>query len=155
MGMTGSSRKTAHFPHLICTENRTLSIVPDARLVFRDPREEQAHLYLAGFSLCTDLLQTGRGTPAAESGMDPQDEFYTFEQIIHADARFWEMRRMQIHAALTAMPTTRESTLLYCRYIKRESIESVADKMGISRRSAYRMYHRALVAFSNFLDRIR
>ena len=53
-------RRRAHFPNLICKENRLLSVTPDRRLVFGDPREERAHRYLAGYSLCTDLLRLGR-----------------------------------------------------------------------------------------------
>ena len=140
-----SERRRGSFPRLICGENRELSITPDRRLVFADPREEKAHRYLAGYSLCADLLRLGRGEPAGREGMPAE--------IAGADESFWEFRRMEIRAALAAMPTTRESTLLYCRYIKGESVERFADRIGISRRSAYRMYHRALVSFCNFRER--
>lgn len=153
MEMKKHERRRGHFPHLICGENRELSITPDKRLVFHDPREESAHLYLAGYSLCTDLLNLGRARASdpyerEEIGIDR-----TFEQIMGADEGFWEFRRMEIHAMLTAMPSTRESSLLYCHYINGDSIERIADRLGTSRRSAYRLYHRALISFSCFKAR--
>ena len=98
------ARRRGHFPHLICGENRTLSITPDRRLVFRDPQEERAHLYLAGYSLCTDLLNLGRAGKSERSAEVPGRE-PTFEEILGADESFWEFRRMEIHAMLVAMPT--------------------------------------------------
>lgn len=153
MEMKGHENQRRHFPRLICGENRELSITPDKRLVFRDPREEKAHLYLAGYSLCTDLLQLGRGSGLAGFAKDIPGKEQTFAEILGADAGFWEFRRMEIHAMLVAMPTTRESSLLYCHYIGGDSIERIADRIDISRRSAYRLYHRALISFCNFMER--
>ena len=146
MEMKKQERRRGHFPHLICGENRELSITPDKRLVFHDVREERAHLYLAGYSLCTDLLNLGRARTSDSYAREEIGKDRTFEQILGADEGFWEFRRMEIHAMLTAMPSTRESSLLYCHYINGDSIARIADRIGISRRSAYRLYHRALVS---------
>lgn len=154
MGLKEAFRRRGHFPNLICRENRELSIMPDRRLVFNDPREARAHQYLAGYSLCTDLLNLGRAGGSVQYEEVVGKE-WTFEEILGADAGFWEFRRMEIHAMLVAMPTTRESSLLYRHYISGDSIERIADRLGTSRRSAYRMYHRALVSFCNFMDRRR
>ena len=155
MELKQEARRRGQFPHLICKENRELSITPDRRLVFRDPREERAHLYLAGYSLCTDLLRLGRAEPSERSLDETPGAEWTFEQILGADAGFWEFRRMEIHAMLSALPSTRESSLLYRRYIVGDSIERIADRIDISRRSAYRLYHRALISLCNYMERTR
>ncbi|MBE6577007.1 MAG: hypothetical protein E7653_02575 [Ruminococcaceae bacterium] len=66
-------------------------------------------------------------------------EKHLMNEIPLARAKMFEVRHF-----ILEMPNSDEKLFLYYHYIKEESTEKCADLLGISRRSAFRMRHRAL-----------
>jgi len=50
------------------------------------------------------------------------------------------------------MKNGREKMLLYYRYVKGESVEHTASLMGLSRRTAYRLWNKALLSAGLLLE---
>lgn len=69
------------------------------------------------------------------------------QQLQHQKARLL----MEINAAIDKLPDDKESAVLTAYYIKRMTMESVAEKIGHSVQHAYRIRKRGVVHLSEIL----
>lgn len=53
----------------------------------------------------------------------------------------------KIRRSVMRLPDSKEKILLYNRYIRGETMETCAELLGISRRSVFRLSHRAMVLY--------
>ena len=111
---------------------------------------ETARNYLCGYQLCLDMLKLRKYERKRAAKFD---ELCECEDILAGDEAYWKARIYEIAAFLGGMKNGREKMLLYYRYVKGESIERAAGLMGISRRTAYRLWNRALLSAGLILER--
>lgn len=111
---------------------------------------EAARNYLCGYQLCLDMLKLRKYERKRASKFD---EICECEDLLAGDEAYWKARIFEIATFLGKMKNGREKMLLYYHYVKGESIERAAGLMGISRRTAYRLWHRALLSAGILLMR--
>ena len=112
---------------------------------------ETARNYLCGYQLCLDMLKLRK---YERKRVAKFDELCDCEDILSGDEAYWKARIFEIAAFLGKMKNGREKMLLYYRYVKGESIERTAGLLGISRRTAYRLWNKALLSAGVLLERI-
>ena len=110
---------------------------------------ESARNYLCGYQLCLDMLKLRKYERKRAAKFD---ELCDCEDILSGDEAYWKARIFEIATFLGKMKNGREKMLLYYRYIKGESIEYAAGLLGISRRTAYRLWNRALLSAGLLLE---
>ena len=111
---------------------------------------ESARNYLCGYQLCLDMLKLRKYERKRAAKFD---ELCECEDILSGDEAYWKARIYEIAAFLGKMKNGREKMLLYYRYVKGESIERAAGLLGISRRTAYRLWNKALLSAGLLLER--
>ena len=112
--------------------------------------KERARNYLCGYQLCLDMLKLRKYERRRAARFD---ELCECEDILAGDESYWKARIFEIAAFLGRMKNGREKMLLYYRYVKGESIERAAGLMGLSRRTAYRLWHKALLSAGLLLEK--
>ncbi len=70
------------------------------------------------------------------------------------DELFWKTRMCEVQNLLGSMKNGREKILLYYRFVRGESVERVADLLGFSRRTGYRLLRRGLALVGLILERM-
>ena len=98
--------------------------------------KERARNYLCGYQLCLDMLKLRKYERRRAARFD---ELCECEDILAGDEAYWKARIFEM--------------LLYYRYVKGESIERAAGLMGLSRRTAYRLWHKALLSAGLLLEK--
>ena len=111
---------------------------------------ETARNYLCGYQLCLDMLKLRKYERKRAARFD---ELCECEDILAGDEAYWKARIYEIAGFLGQMKNGREKMLLYYRYVKGESIERAAGLMGLSRRTAYRLWNKALLSAGVLLGR--
>ena len=111
---------------------------------------EAARNYLCGYQLCLDMLKLRKYERKRAAKFD---ELCDCEDILAGDEAYWKARIYEIAAFLGKMKNGREKMLLYYRYVKGESVERAASLLGLSRRTAYRLWNRALLSAGLLLAR--
>ena len=81
------------------------------------------------------------------------DDACDCEDLLSGDESLWRARMFEIKTLLEGMKNGREKILLYYHYIRGESIEYVADMMGISRRTGYRVHSKGLLSFLTLYEK--
>ena len=99
--------------------------------------------------LCLDMLKLRKYERKRAAKFD---ELCDCEDILAGDEAYWKARIFEIATFLGKMKNGREKMLLYYRYVKGESIERAAGLLGISRRTAYRLWNRALLSAGLLLE---
>lgn len=115
-------------------------------------RIEQTRDFLQGYRLCLDMLNL-RQYERKRARM--ADEEFLCEDILAGDEAYWRARMHQVGLLLENMKNGREKLILYYRYVRGESIERIADRLDVSRRTGYRLHQRGLLSASFLLDRMR
>ena len=110
---------------------------------------ETARNYLCGYQLCLDMLKLRKYERKRAAKFD---ELCDCEDILAGDEAYWKARIYEIAAFLGKMKNGREKMLLYYRYVKGESVERAAGLMGLSRRTAYRLWNKALLSAGLLLN---
>lgn len=113
---------------------------------------EEARNYLCGYQLCLDMLKLRKYERKRASKFD---ELCECEDILAGDEAYWKSKIYEIATFLGKMKNGREKMILYYHYVKGESIERAAGLLGISRRTAYRLWHHALLSAGMLLERNR
>lgn len=111
---------------------------------------ERARNYLCGYQLCLDMLRLRKYERRRAAKFD---ELCECEDILAGDEAYWKARIYEIATFLGTMKNGREKMLLYYRYVKGESVERAAGLLGLSRRTAYRLWNRALLSAGLLLEK--
>ena len=96
--------------------------------------------YLKGYALNKKLLRMERYEKEFFGDRSREEGEELFGEGALARARMFEIRHF-----IMELENCDEKLLLYYHYIKGESVERCGELLGISRSSAFRMKHRALL----------
>lgn len=114
---------------------------------------KEVRIFLCSYQFCLDILQLRKYERRRARRMEiPED--VEFDNLIAGSEFFWRARMYEIETFINAIPFGRERLLLYYHYIRGESIEHVANILGISRRTAYRIHTKALIRAAALYRRI-
>ncbi len=106
-----------------------------------DPEVLRVRGFLRSYLLCRLLLQVCR--EEREALLRDAHDLDT-DMILRSGETFWRARMYEVGQLIDALPNTPEKLYLYYRYIRGESTEHIADRLGVSRRTGYRLQNRAL-----------
>ena len=109
--------------------------------------------FLCSYQYCLDILQLRKYERRRARRMEIPEEV-EFDNLIVGSELFWRARLHEIEAFVNALPSGRERLLLYYHYIRGESIEHVANILGVSRRTAYRTHTKALIRAAALFHRL-
>ena len=103
--------------------------------------------YLSGYRFCVDMLHLRQYERVHPSLFDePVDE-----ALLFGNEALWRSRMIEIGLFIGSLPNGRAKLVLHYRYIKGMSVERIADLLGVSRRTGYRLHDRGLaLAFFAF-----
>ena len=113
-------------------------------------RMESTRNFLCGYQLCVDMLDL-RKYERKRAHMF--DDACDCEDILAGNEAYWRARMYEISTLINSMKNGREKLILYYRYVRGESVEHIANSLGVSRRTGYRMHKKALLSASYLLDR--
>ncbi len=111
----------------------------------QDKALQEVKDFLCGYQTCIDMLNL---RAYERKRRQPFDEACTCTELLGGDEAYWQARMYEVSALIDGMRNSREKLVLYYHYIKGERIERVADFLGISRRTAYRMHQKGLLQIS-------
>ena len=114
-------------------------------LTLQKNRAEAARDYLSGYRMCVDMLHLKRYERKRAKAFE---ELCRCEDVLMGNEAFWRARMFEIGSLISSMKNGREKVILYCHYIKGDSIEHAADILGVSRRTGYRIHQRGLLMAS-------
>ena len=115
-----------------------------------EARIEKGRDFLNSYPLCMDMLDLRRYE--RKRGRFAQ-EMTEQEDILSGNEAYWRARMFEVKALVDRMKNGREKLILYYHYIRGESIEHIANTLGISRRTGYRLHQRALYTVACLLER--
>lgn len=119
------------------------SVTPD----YEPPTGEvRARNFLSGYLLCSSLLGASKILDRSPLGGRPSPH-------LSDNVAFWRSRCRSVAALINSLPASREKILLTFRYLHGLPIEVCAERLYVSRRTAYRLHRRALSLVSHALDR--
>ena len=96
--------------------------------------------YLSGYRFCVEMLQLRQYERIHPSFFDdPIDE-----KLLSGNEALWKSRMLEIGLLVGSLPNGRAKLVLHYRYIKGMSVERIADLLGISRRTGYRLHDKGL-----------
>ena len=102
---------------------------------------EAVRNFLCGYQLCADMLHLRRyERRRARVFCDECD----CDDLLRGSEAFWRARMFAVGSLINSMENGRQKLMLYYHYIHGESIEHIADMLGVSRRTGYRIHQRAL-----------
>lgn len=111
---------------------------------------EEAREFMCGYRLAADMLHLQRYERKRAKGFE---EECACADILEGDEADWKARIQEVGKLLTGMKNGREKLLLYHHYVRGTSIERIADLIGVSRRTGYRIHRRALLRVGLLLKR--
>ncbi len=106
-----------------------------------EARVERVRNFLCGYQFCVDMLHLRKRERKRKRKFD---EEYEIDLSSDADDIVWQSRIYEVNALIERMKNGREKLMLYYHYIHGESIEHVANMLGFSRRTGYRVHQKAL-----------
>ena len=112
---------------------------------------EEAKDFLNGYRLCRELL----GLQRYERKRNVRIEACSDETLLAGDEAFWRARIHTIYSLLEKMKNGREKLMLYYHFIKGDSVERIAVRLGVSRRTGFRICTRGLLEFYRFLEALK
>ena len=123
-------------------------------MILKDQNQmaEEARNFLCGYQLCLDMLKLRKYERKRAKAFEEACEC---ADILSGDEAYWKARIYEVATLLGNMKNSREKMVLYYRYVRGESLESAARLMGISRRTAYRLWHRGLFIAGEYLQKRR
>ena len=77
------------------------------------------------------------------------------EDILSGSEAYWRARMYDVGDLINNMKNGREKLVLYYHYVRGESIEQVANLLGVSRRTGYRLHQKGLLAASFLLEKMK
>ena len=101
------------------------------------------------YRLCASLILSARSAPPA-ADLSPE---IGDRASLSADLAFWRARCRAVAAMIASLDPSREKLLLSLHYLRGIPIEKIADRLGTSRRTAYRVHLSALSMIARRLDR--
>ncbi len=107
---------------------------------FRREKIREVREYLEGYRFCVDMLQLRQYERVHPSRFDEP----IAEELLSGNEAFWKSRMLEIGLFVGSLPNGRAKLMLHYRYIKGMSVERVADLLGVSRRTGYRLYDKGL-----------
>lgn len=111
---------------------------------------EEVRDFLCGYQLCLEMLNLKRyERKRAQTFSDTCD----CSDVLAGNEALWRARMFEIGSLISSMKNGREKVILYCHYIKGDSIEHAADILGVSRRTGYRIHQRGLLMASFLYSR--
>lgn len=113
---------------------------------------EEARNFLCGYQLCLDMLKLRKYERKRAKAFE---EACNCADILSGDEAYWKARIYEVATLLGNMKNGREKMVLYYRYVRGESLETAARLMGVSRRTAYRLWHRGLLIAGEGLKKKR
>lgn len=108
--------------------------------------------FLCGYRLCMDLLGLRR---YERKRLSRAGEECMCADVLAGDEAYWRARMHTVGILLGKMKNGREKLMLYYHFIKGESIDRIAAQIGVSRRTGFRIYQRALLAASKLLEELK
>ncbi len=117
----------------------------------RDPEVLEVRGFLRSYRLCGLLRDISREEREALL-RDARD--LDTDIILRSGETFWRARMYEVGKLIDSLPNTPEKIYLYCRYIRGESTESIADRLSVSRRTGYRLQNRALVLAAQMREKL-
>ena len=112
---------------------------------------EGARNFLNSYRTCRELL----GLHRYERKRAEREAFSPDETLLAGDEAFWRARIYAIGGLLSKMKNGREKLMLYYHFIKGDSVERIAVRLGVSRRTGFRIMSRGLLEFSDFLEEMK
>ncbi len=113
-------------------------------IVSDDSAVEQVRNFLCGYRLCLDMLNLRRYERTRLRGRPSFDDPCDCEDVLQGSESFWRARMYEVGLLIDGLPNGREKLMLYYHYIQGDSIERISDRLGISRRTGYRLHRRGL-----------
>jgi hypothetical protein len=114
-----------------------------------EERVERVRNFLCGYQICVDMLQLRR----RERKRKPKfDEEFVSDFPSDADEVLWRTRMFEVKTPIDRMKNGREKLMLYYHYVRGESVEHVANMLGFSRRTGYRVHQKALQSAALLFD---
>lgn len=105
--------------------------------------------YLAGYRFCVEMLQLRRYERVHPSCFDEP----IGEELLSGNEAFWKSRMLEIGLFIGSLPNGRAKLVLHYRYIKGMSVERIADLLGVSRRTGYRLHDKGLLLASLLFEK--
>ena len=114
-------------------------------------KKREVREYLLGYRFCVDMLQLRQYERVHPSAFDePVDE-----NLLFGNEALWRSRMVEIALFVGSLPNGRAKLVLHYRYIKGMSVERVADLLGVSRRTGYRLHDKGLAQAAVAFERLR
>jgi len=113
---------------------------------------EEVRNFLCGYQLCLEMLNLKRYERKRASCFSDECDCV---DVLAGNESFWRARMFEVSSLISSMKNGREKVILYCHYIKGESIEHAADILGVSRRTGYRIHQRGLLMASFLYARMK
>ena len=116
---------------------------------FRREKIREVREYLEGYRFCVDMLQLRQYERVHPSRFDEP----IAEELLSGNEAFWKSRMLEIGLFVGSLPNGRAKLMLHYRYIKGMSVERVADLLGVSRRTGYRLYDKGLALAARLFEK--
>lgn len=124
-----------------------------AEILLTDKQKKKTENFLLGYKRNKLLLQIEKYEEDNRDEFEPS-EYEEFpdvtNELIGARMEMYKVRHF-----IMDLPNCEEKLLLYFHYVKGESIERCSELIGVSRRSAFRLRHKAMLLAYNELVRRR
>ena len=108
--------------------------------------------FMNGYRMCRDLLGLRQYERKREAA---RGEESGFADVMAGDEAFWRARMHAVGSILGKMKNGREKLMLYYHFIKGYSVEHIAVRLGVSRRTGFRILDRGLLMVSQYTDGMR
>ena len=128
------------------------SVKPDYQV---PTREERARNFLSDYLLCASLLESYELTERISARISADHPSLPGEAKAIGNADYWRSRCRSVSALIASLAPSREKLLLTLRYLRGLPIERAAERMAVSRRTAYRIHAHALTLVGRALEQKR
>ncbi len=108
--------------------------------------------FLCGYQLCIDMLNLRH---YERKRRKPFETDFECNDVLEGDETYWRARMYEVESLIGNMRNGREKLVLYYHYIRGERIEHVADFLGFSRRTAYRVHQKGLLQASFLYEKAK
>lgn len=134
---------------LVFPSEEDLAVLRSVKPNYRLPSlQERTRRFLSEFLLCSSLIEY-------EATSRKMYQYIGSSTPPLGNLEYWKTRCRAVVAVISALPPSREKSLLTLRYVNGHSIEACAPLLGVSRRTAYRIHSKAISMASHVLLRRR